>query len=134
MLNALVSWSIAHARIVLAAAALLLVAGGLTLKTAAYDVFPEFVPAQAEVQTEAPGLTAEQVEQLVTRPIEQAVAGAAGATTWYATASRNFPSSVETMTVARPGRSASMIFPASSTRTTAGSELAMLNGFAPTVS
>ena len=61
-------------------------------------------------------------------------AGAASATTWYATASRNFPSSVETMTVARPGRSASMIFPASSTRTTAGSELAMLNGFAPTVS
>lgn len=81
MLNAIVAWSIDRARIVLVAAALLLVFGGLTLKTAAYDVFPEFVPAQAEVQTEAPGLTAEQVEQLVTRPIEQAITGAAGVAT-----------------------------------------------------
>ena len=78
MLNALVKAAIDHARIVTVAAAVLLVAGGLTLRHAAYDVFPEFVPPQAEVQTEAPGLTAEQVEQLVTRPIEQAVAGAAG--------------------------------------------------------
>lgn len=78
MLNAVVAWSLDRARIVLAAAALVLLFGGLTLTRASYDVFPEFVPAQAEVQTEAPGLTAEQVEQLVTRPIEQAVAGAAG--------------------------------------------------------
>lgn len=81
MLNAIVAWSLDRARIVLAAAALLLIFGGLTLTRASYDVFPEFVPAQAEVQTEAPGLTAEQVEQLVTRPIEQAVAGAAGVQT-----------------------------------------------------
>lgn len=81
MLNSIVAWSIARARIVLVAAALLLLFGGLTLKNAAYDVFPEFVPAQAEVQTEAPGMTAEQVEQLVTRPIEQAIAGASGVDT-----------------------------------------------------
>ncbi|CAN5372191.1 efflux RND transporter permease subunit [soil metagenome] len=81
MLNAIVAWSLDRARIILAFAALLLIYGGMTLSHASYDVFPEFVPAQAEVQTESPGLTAEQVEQLVTRPIEQAVAGAAGVET-----------------------------------------------------
>lgn len=81
MLNAVVAWSLNRARIVLVLAGLVLAYGGMTVKSGAYDVFPEFVPAQAEVQTEAPGLTAEQVEQLVTRPVEQAVAGAAGVET-----------------------------------------------------
>jgi CzcA family heavy metal efflux pump len=42
------------------------------------DVFPEFVPAQAEIQTEAPGMTPEQVELRVTRPIESAINGVQG--------------------------------------------------------
>ncbi|MDV6330649.1 efflux RND transporter permease subunit [Asticcacaulis sp. 201] len=78
MLSSLVRLSLAHARLVALAACLLLVAGGFTLTRANYDVFPDFVPAQAEVQTEAPGLAADQVEQLVTRPVEQAINGAAG--------------------------------------------------------
>ncbi len=40
------------------------------------DVFPEFVPAQVSIQAEAPGFTPDQVETLVTRPIEAAVNGA----------------------------------------------------------
>ncbi len=78
MLSAIVRWSLERPRLVAVAALVLLVYGGLTLSRAKFDVFPDFVPAQAEVQTEAPGLTAEQVEQLVTRPVEQAVNGAAG--------------------------------------------------------
>jgi len=40
------------------------------------DVFPEFVPTQVSIQTEAPGLTPDQIESLVTRPIESSVNGA----------------------------------------------------------
>ena len=78
MLGAIVRWSLARPRLVAAAALLLSIYGVIVLTHAKFDVFPEFVPATAEVQTEAPGLSAEQVEQLVTRPVEQAVNGAAG--------------------------------------------------------
>ena len=81
MLSAIVRWSLGRPRLVAAFAVLLLVYGVVTLKGAKFDVFPDFVPAQAEIQTEAPGLDAEQVEQLVTRVVEQAVNGAAGVTT-----------------------------------------------------
>ncbi|CAN5390296.1 efflux RND transporter permease subunit [soil metagenome] len=78
MLSAVVRWSLARPRLVAIAALLLFLYGCIVLAHAKFDVFPEFVPAQAEIQTEAPGLTAEQVEQLVTRPVEQAVNGASG--------------------------------------------------------
>jgi CzcA family heavy metal efflux pump len=78
MLSAIVGWTLKRPRLVIAAAVMLLIYGGVVLSRAKLDVFPDFVPAQAEVQTEAPGLTAEQVEQLVTRPVEQSVNGAAG--------------------------------------------------------
>src|SRR5215467_12231567 len=60
------------------AALVLLIYGAVALERAKLDVFPDFVPAQVEVQTDAPGLTAEQVEQLVTRPVENAINGSAG--------------------------------------------------------
>jgi CzcA family heavy metal efflux pump len=80
MLTAIVRWSLSRPRLVAVFALLLLVYGGVVLRQAKFDVFPDFVPAQAEIQTEAPGLAADQVEQLVTRVIEQAVNGAAGVT------------------------------------------------------
>ena len=78
MLSAIVAGSLARPRLVLLAALLLAIYGGLTVSRARYDVFPEFVPAQATVQTEAPGLTADQVEVLVTRPLEEVLNGTNG--------------------------------------------------------
>ncbi|MCL6099688.1 MAG: efflux RND transporter permease subunit [Bacteroidetes bacterium] len=52
--------------------------GIYTLTQAKFGVFPEFAPPQAVIQTEAPGLSPEQVEVLVTQPIENAVNGIAG--------------------------------------------------------
>ncbi len=78
MTSGLIRWSLRHAWVVTGLALVGLVYGLYVLVHARYDVFPEFVPPQAVVQTEAPGLVAEQVEQLVTRPLEQAISGAAG--------------------------------------------------------
>lgn len=77
---ALIAGSLRFRGIVLALA-LLVIAGGLaTIGHATYDVFPEFAPPQAMVHTEAPGLSPDQVEVLVTQPLESALTGAPGLT------------------------------------------------------
>ncbi|KPF54586.1 acriflavine resistance protein B [Novosphingobium sp. AAP1] len=81
MLSALVRQSLRHPWLVLLGAVVLLALGVTTLRSAAYDVFPEFVPPQASVQTEAPGLSPQQVEMLVTRPLEAVINGANGVET-----------------------------------------------------
>ncbi|HEY4276130.1 MAG TPA: efflux RND transporter permease subunit [Rhizomicrobium sp.] len=58
-----------------------LLAGFWAARSAPLDVFPDFVPSAVDIQTEAPGFTAQQVEQLVTKPIENAVNGANGLAT-----------------------------------------------------
>ncbi|OYX91614.1 MAG: acriflavine resistance protein B, partial [Novosphingobium sp. 35-62-5] len=78
MLSLIVRLCLRHPGIVLLCALLLLGFGGATVVAARYDVFPEFVPPQASVQTEAAGLTPEQVEALVTRPLETVINGANG--------------------------------------------------------
>src|SRR5258708_27443966 len=78
MIAAIIRWSLGFPLVVCALAAMLVLYGVLVLARAKYDVFPEFVPPQAAVQTEAPGLVAEQVELLVTLPIDQAISGASG--------------------------------------------------------
>lgn len=77
MLALLIRRSLRHPLLVVILAALLLMYGAATLLRAKYDVFPEFVPAQATLQTEAPGLLAEDVERLVTQPLENAINGGA---------------------------------------------------------
>jgi CzcA family heavy metal efflux pump len=60
---------------VLALAAVLLLVGIIRLRDVPVDVFPEFAPPYIEVQTEALGLSAAEVEQLVTVPMEELLNG-----------------------------------------------------------
>ena len=75
---AIIAFSIRYRGVVIALGSLLLAFGILSLLGAKYDVFPEFAPPQVSIQTEAPGLTPEQVEMLVTTPIETQVNGVPG--------------------------------------------------------
>ena len=75
MLQAIVEWSVRQRFVVVILAVALLGAGFYATHHAALDVFPEFTPPQVIVQTEAPGLSAAEVEQLVTTPVETAISG-----------------------------------------------------------
>ncbi len=78
MLGALVRFSVQHRGIVIGLAVALVIYGLNVLGNAKLDVFPEFAPPQVSIQTEAPGFSAEQVEILVTKPIEDAINGVGG--------------------------------------------------------
>ena len=52
--------------------------GALQLSKAPVDVFPEFAPPKVEIQTACVGLSAAEVEELITVPLEQALAGVPG--------------------------------------------------------
>src|SRR3989441_304743 len=77
MLRWLVDFSLRFRGVVIALGLVVLGYGIYTASRSQLDVFPEFAPPQVVIQTEAPGLSPEQVEQLVTRPIETAVNGVA---------------------------------------------------------
>src|SRR5579859_2825418 len=75
MLQALVNFSLRHRGVVIVLAAVLLGYGVHVIMTAKMDVFPNFVQPQVVIQAECPGLAPEQVELLVTQPIETMVNG-----------------------------------------------------------
>ena len=60
---------------VVALAIIGMIVGVRLVRDSPLDVFPEFAPPLVEVQTEAPGLSTEEVEALITMPLEQALAG-----------------------------------------------------------
>lgn len=81
MLKWLVSTSL-HFRVpVVILAAVFLWVGVQTVRKSPLDVFPEFAPPLVEIQTEAPGLSTEEVESLLTVPLENALNG----TSWLKT-------------------------------------------------
>ncbi len=78
MLSHVVAFSVRFRGVVVALSVLLLSYGIYKLSNSSLDIFPEFAPKQVIIQTEAQGLTAEQVEVLVTQPLENALGGLVG--------------------------------------------------------
>lgn len=74
----IIGFSVRFRRVVIVMGLCLLVFGVYSLNRVKYDVFPEFAMPQVSVRTNAPGLSPEQVEIMVTQPIENAINGVAG--------------------------------------------------------
>ncbi|MHB1687412.1 MAG: efflux RND transporter permease subunit [Ignavibacteriaceae bacterium] len=78
ILSSIVKFSIRFRGIIIALAFVLMGYGIFTLTGSRFEVFPGFAPPQVVIQTEAPGLTPEQVEILVTQPVENGINGVSG--------------------------------------------------------
>ncbi|MBO4985960.1 MAG: efflux RND transporter permease subunit [Bacteroides sp.] len=76
MLNKIIHFSLHNRMLVLVASVLLMIGGTYTAMNTEVDVFPDLTAPTVVVMTEAGGMAAEEVEQLVTFPIETAVNGA----------------------------------------------------------
>ncbi len=75
MLNGLVQLSLRYKVLVLIGFVLLAFLGYRAVRNVPIDAFPDVTPTQVNVYTESPGLAAEDVEQLLTFPVESAMAG-----------------------------------------------------------
>ncbi|MFZ5509984.1 MAG: efflux RND transporter permease subunit [Pseudomonadota bacterium] len=78
MLNHIVDLSLRYKLLVLLGFALVIFFGARAWLTVPVDAFPDVTPNQVNVYTESPGLAAEDVEKLLTAPIETAMAGLPG--------------------------------------------------------
>lgn len=81
MLDAILKWSIVQRWLVVIGAIIITFLGSYNLTQMPLDVFPDFAPPQVEIQTEAPGFAPEEVESLISLPIESAVNGTQGVET-----------------------------------------------------
>jgi CzcA family heavy metal efflux pump len=75
MFDALIGWSLRNRMLVLVGSVAVAIAGAISVRNLSLDVFPEFAPPQVEVRVEAPGFSPEDVEALLTIPIETLLNG-----------------------------------------------------------
>ncbi len=80
MLNALVDASLRYRFLVVIAFLVIAFMGWRAVTTIPIDAFPDVTPVQVNIYTESPGLAAEDVEQLLTFPVESGMAGLPGVT------------------------------------------------------
>lgn len=78
MLNKIIHWSLHNRLVVVVLAVAVLIAGAVALFRTEVDIFPDLNAPTVVVMTEAPGYAPEEVEMMVTYPIETAVNGASG--------------------------------------------------------
>ena len=78
MLNSIVDLSLRYKVLVLVGFLLIVVFGVQAFRAVPVDAFPDVTPIQVNVYTESPGLAAEDVEKLLTFPMETAMAGLPG--------------------------------------------------------
>ena len=90
MLNKIIAFSLRHRPVIVFLSILLLAVGSWTVSKMEVDVFPDLNAPTVVVMTEAPGMAAEEVEKLVTFPIETAVNGATGVRRVRSTSSMGF--------------------------------------------
>jgi CzcA family heavy metal efflux pump len=100
MIRGIVESSLRLRVLVIAAAAVVIVAGVSEMRRMPVDVLPEFAPPYVEIQTEALGLSANEVEDLVTLNVEEMVAGVP----WLQTMrSRSVPGLSSVVMIFQPG-------------------------------
>jgi cobalt-zinc-cadmium resistance protein CzcA len=75
MLNAIIDYSLRYRWLVILGAVALAVAGAVSLRLLDVDAFPDTTPVQVQINTVAPALGPEEVEQQITYPVEQALSG-----------------------------------------------------------
>ena len=78
MLNSIIDFSLRHRLLVILVVIGLAVVGGFSLRQLDIDAFPDTTPVQVQVNTIAPALGPEEVEQQITFPIEQVIGGLPG--------------------------------------------------------
>jgi len=78
MLNKIIHWSLTNRLTVLLVSCAILVVGIFVTLRSEIDIFPDLNAPTVTIMTEAPGLAPEEVERIVTYPIETAVNGAPG--------------------------------------------------------
>ncbi len=71
MIRGIVGWALQFRFVVVVIAAVLMVFGIAQIRNMPVDALPEFAPPHVEIQTEALGLSAEEVESMITTPMEQ---------------------------------------------------------------
>lgn len=78
MLNALITWSLRHRVLVIAATIAIAIGGVYSAVHLPVDAFPDTTPVQVQINTVAPALSPLEIEQQITFPVEQAISGLKG--------------------------------------------------------